>query len=246
MSNIAEKETLVEEYNWNKVIFDQIKNEYWFNTIKRNVEKARSKGDVFPPTNLVFNAFKLCPRHKFKVLILGDQPYHLAGQDHGLAYSTLSLMRPVSLGYIYAEINRSLFENGYNFRSTSNDLTEWAEQGVLLLNNILTVENGKPNSHKKINWEKFIIRTLSATYIHRTPFVVMLWGKELHKYASFWDNSPQKVLVLKAANPGSEAYPGRSNRMRFIGCDHFRLANEFLISNNIEPIDWLIRKQLIL
>ena len=165
-----------------------------------------------------------------KVLILGQDPYHEPGQAHGLSFSVNpGIDIPPSLCNIYKELQSDLGcyipNNGY--------LKKWADQGVMLLNNVLTVRAHQANSHRGIGWEKFTEATIRALNEQDRPIVYMLWGRPAQEKCSILNNP--KHLVLKAPHPSPlSVYRG------FWGCKHFSQANDFLVKNGLQPIDWQI------
>ncbi|MBP7005801.1 uracil-DNA glycosylase [Patescibacteria group bacterium] len=183
---------------------------------------------IYPPPAQVFYALDMCPVDRVRVVILGQDPYHGAGQAHGLSFSVASGTRlPPSLQNIFKELRDDL---GIPM-STTGDLTKWAEQGVLLLNATLTVEAGKPGSHQKHGWEAFtdgIMKELSAKKEH---LVFILWGKFAQQKAEFIDET--KHLVLKAAHPSP--YSASSG---FFGSKPFSQTNAYLVQNGYAAIDW--------
>ncbi len=221
MASIANdwREKLLPEYNkpYYRELYKFIKDEY-------------SKHVIYPPSEDIFNALHYTPLNNVKVVILGQDPYHEPNQAHGLCFSVLpGNPAPPSLVNIYKELNTDLGcfipDNGY--------LKKWADQGVLLLNTVLTVRAHIANSHAGHGWELFtdaIIKTVNET---DRPIVFMLWGSPAQKKAALLDNP--KHLVLTAPHPSPlSAHRG------FFGCRHFSTANEFLKKNGIEPIDWQI------
>ena len=190
-------------------------------------EKAAGKR-IFPKGSEWFRALDLTPLDEVRVVILGQDPYHGEGQAHGLCFSVQPGVRPPpSLVNIYKELESDL---GIR-RPRHGFLENWAKQGVLLLNSVLTVEMGQAASHQRRGWEEFtdeIIRTVNAK---KDPVVFMLWGAYAQKKAAFVDTT--KHLVLKAAHPSPlSAHNG------FLGCKHFSKANAFLAANGQRPIDW--------
>lgn len=192
--------------------------------VKGWIKERRTKVDVVPDSKSVFKAFHLCPYEETKIVILGQDPYPTPGHAHGLAFSSLGREIPDSLQNIFEELKSDLYSEYPNrdelFRSA--DLTRWAEQGVLLLNTILTTEAGERLAHKNVGWEFFtqkIIQYLGREY--EKPLVFMLWGKEAGTYAQYIDN---KHLVLTAAHPSP-----LSAKKGFFGCKHFSQAIEFLV-----------------
>jgi len=186
-----------------------------------------SVSTVFPPSSEVFSALNSTPLKEVKVVIIGQDPYHGENQAMGLSFSVPKDMRiPPSLKNIYKELNTDV---GIEIPS-HGDLTQWAEQGVFLLNAMLTVERGKAGSHKKIGWQNFtdaVIKTLSN---ERDNLIFMLWGNFAKKKAELIDNS--KHLILEAAHPSPLA------RGTFFGSQHFSKANAYLMKMGKKPIDW--------
>ncbi|MBQ8982020.1 MAG: uracil-DNA glycosylase [Lachnospiraceae bacterium] len=185
---------------------------------------------VYPPSEEIFTAFHLTPLSQVKVVILGQDPYHEKGQAHGLSFSVKpGIDTPPSLVNIYTELQSDLGcyipNNGY--------LTKWADQGVLMLNTLLTVRAHQAFSHKGIGWEEFTDAAIRILNEQDRPIVYLLWGKPAQQKASMLDNP--KHLILTAPHPSPlSAYRG------FFGCKHFSKANEYLMQHGIEPIDWQI------
>ncbi len=211
---------LQEEFHkdYYKKLFTFVKDEY-------------SKHVVYPPSEDIFNALHLTPLKDVKVLILGQDPYHEPGQAHGLSFSVLpeKADTPPSLVNIYKELSDDLGlyipNNGY--------LKKWADQGVLLLNTVLTVRAHQANSHKGKGWEQFTDAIIRAVNEQDRPVVYMLWGKPAQNKKVMLNNP--KHLILEAPHPSPlSAYRG------FFGCKHFSKCNEFLVQNGLEPIDWQI------
>ncbi len=201
-----------------KELFEFVKQEY-SNTV------------VYPPADDIFNAFHFTPLSKVKVLILGQDPYHNVHQAHGLCFSVLPDQPeiPPPLQNIYKEINDDIGceipNNGY--------LKKWADQGVLMLNTVLTVRAHQANSHKGMGWEKFTDAVIQAVNEQDRPIVYLLWGKPAQSKIPMLNNP--KHLILKASHPSPlSAFRG------FFGCKHFSQTNNFLIENGLEPIDWQI------
>ena len=185
---------------------------------------------IYPPPEDIFNALHLTPLSKVKVVILGQDPYHGEGQAHGLSFSVRPGIKvPPSLANIYKELHDELGcqvpDNGC--------LIPWAEQGVLLLNTVLTVRAHQANSHREHGWEQFTDAILRAVNAQDRPIVYMLWGAPAQKKAAMLDNP--RHLVLKARHPSPlSAYKG------FFGCGHFIECNQFLQEHGSAPIDWQI------
>ena len=185
---------------------------------------------IYPPAEDIFNAFHFTPLSKVKVMILGQDPYHNENQAHGLCFSVKKGVDiPPSLVNIYQELHDDLGcyipNNGY--------LKKWADQGVLLLNTVLTVRAHQANSHQGKGWEQFTDAVIEAVNAQDRPIVYLLWGRPAQSKIPMLTNS--KHLILKAPHPSPlSAYRG------FFGCRHFSQANAFLEKNGIEPIDWQI------
>ena len=185
---------------------------------------------IYPPGTHIFNAMNSTPFKQVRVVILGQDPYHGPGQAHGLCFSVLPGVRvPPSLANIYREIEADLGfsppHHGY--------LQSWAEQGVLLLNAVLTVERGQAGSHQGKGWERFTDRIVQLLNDEREGLVFMLWGGYAMKKGAVIDR--RKHLVLKAPHPSPlSAHRG------FLGCRHFSTTNEYLQQHQQQPIDWSV------
>ena len=219
--------------DWLTAISGEFKKEY-YRKLYEFVKDEYSKTVIYPPADDIFNAFHFTPLSKVKVLILGQDPYHNENQAHGLSFSVPESQRdiPPSLQNIYKELQSDcgcyIPDNGY--------LKKWADQGVLLLNTVLTVRAHQANSHQGRGWEQFTDAVIQAVNAQDRPIVYMLWGSPAQKKISMLNN--QKHLILKAPHPSPlSAYRG------FFGCHHFSLANKFLSDNGIEPIDWQIENK---
>ncbi len=202
-------------------------SEKYFKDIDKYLQHEFYRKTIYPPKNKIFNAFELCHFKDTKVVILGQDPYHQKDQAHGLAFSVPKGIRiPPSLRNIYKEI-----ELEFEIKKEHGELTKWAEQGVLLLNSFLTVEESKPMAHSKIGWEIFTDQVLIELNQKEEAVVFLLWGAPAHKKEKLITNS--KHLVLKSVHPSPlSAHRG------FLGCNHFKLANEFLKKNNLKEIQW--------
>lgn len=216
--------------DWLPAVSEEFKKPY-YRTLYSYVKEEYSKTTVYPPADDIFNAFHFTPLSKVKVLLLGQDPYHNVNQAHGLSFSVLPSQKdiPPSLQNIYQELHDDLGcfipNNGY--------LKKWADQGVLLLNTVLTVRAHQANSHQGKGWEKFTDAVIQAVNSEDRPIVYFLWGKPAQSKMSMLDNP--KHLILKAPHPSPlSAYRG------FFGCKHFSQANTFLEEHDIEPIDWQI------
>jgi len=216
--------------DWLPCLKEEFKKDY-YRKLYEFVKKEYSEHVVYPPSEDIFNALHYTPLSKVKVVILGQDPYHEPDQAHGLSFSVPPTQRklPPSLQNIYKELHDELGlyipDNGY--------LKKWADQGVLLLNTVLTVREHEAFSHSEKGWEIFTDAIIAAVNKQDRPIVFLLWGAPAQRKAGMLDNS--RHLILKAPHPSPlSVYRG------FWGCDHFRKCNEFLKSNGIEPIDWQI------
>ena len=218
------------EESWKEALKEEFEKPY-FQTLVSYLKNEKTNGKViYPPGNLIFNAFEKTPFPKVEVVILGQDPYHNPGEAMGLSFSVPQGIKiPPSLQNIYKEINSDL---GIPI-PTHGDLTSWAEQGVFLLNAILTVEKNQPASHQKIGWQFFTDAVIKKLSTDRTGIVFMLWGNFAKKKKELIDTN--KHLVLEAAHPSPLAGGA------FFGCKHFSQANAYLKKNGAKTIDWTIR-----
>lgn len=215
------------EPGWKEKLSDEFKKEY-FVTLTDFVRKEYTSTRVFPPGNLIFNAFNLCPFDRVKVVIIGQDPYHNAGQAHGLCFSvTDGTQFPPSLINIFKELNRDLDIPV----PLSGNLERWAGQGVLLLNAILTVRAHQALSHEKRGWEKFTDAAINALNREKENLVFMLWGNYAQNKGASID--PSRHLILKTVHPS----PLSASR-GFFGCSHFSRCNEWLTKRGLEPVAW--------
>ena len=216
--------------DWDEKIGREFEKEYYLK-LRNFLKEEYTSHTVFPDMYDLFSALKATPYSKVKVVILGQDPYHEPGQAHGMAFSVKPGMQiPPSLLNMYKEINS---EFGYPVPKTGY-LMKWAEQGVLLLNTVLTVRSGEANSHQNKGWEIFtdeIIRQLNA---RRDGIVFLLWGNNAKKKKELITNTQHYILETVHPSPLSAS-------RGFMGCGHFKKANEFLISNLKSPIDWQIK-----
>jgi uracil-DNA glycosylase len=216
--------------SWKEILNDELQNPYFIeltNEVKRLYNDK--KGLIFPKATDIFRAFDLCPLDAVKVVILGQDPYPTKGHAHGLCFSVELDVRPFpkSLNNIFKEIQDDL---GKPIPSDGN-LERWAKQGVLLLNSVLTVEDGKPDSHKGLGWEKFTDAVIRKINVQKEGIVIMLWGSKAIAKEEMIDKS--KHLILKSVHPSPlSAYRG------FFGCKHFSKSNEFLRMMEKPEIDW--------
>lgn len=208
--------------SWKNIIQEEQKLPYYIQLMEYINEQYKFHA-VYPPHNMIFNAFKLTEYEDVKVVILGQDPYHGEGQANGLAFSVNEgVTPPPSLKNIFKEIGCDT-KNG--------DLTYLAKQGVLLLNSVLTVRKGEPNSHKDIGWEIFTQRIIKCLNHRDTPIVFLLWGNYAKKMKQLITNKSHLILTSVHPSPLSANYG-------FFGCNHFKLANDFLEKNNLIPISW--------
>ena len=215
--------------DWLPAVNAEFKKPYYAD-LYRFVKEEYSKVAVYPPSDEIFSALHLTPLSKVKVVIIGQDPYHNVGQAHGLCFSVRPEVEiPPSLVNIYKELQSDLGckipNNGY--------LVKWAEQGVLLLNTVLTVRAHQANSHQGKGWEQFTDAIIRAVNAEDRPIAYLLWGRPAQSKMSMLDNPKHKVFTAPHPSPLS-AHRG------FFGCKHFSQANAFLMENGVEPIDWQI------
>lgn len=215
------------ESSWKSVLAAEFGKPY-FPQLTKYVKNAYVSGVIYPAPKNIFNAFALCPFENLKVVILGQDPYHGINQAHGLSFSVPNGMKiPPSLQNIYKEIKSDL---GTEIPLDGN-LERWANQGVLLLNATLTVEQGKPGSHQGVGWEQFTDAVITSVSNHKEHVVFLLWGNFARSKATLID--PQKHLILQAPHPSPfSAHTG------FFGCKHFSTANYYLAKKGISEIIW--------
>ena len=216
--------------DWLTCIQDEFKKPY-YKELYTFIRQEYNTHVIYPPADDIFNAFHLTPLGEVKVLILGQDPYHGEHQAHGLCFSVLPDQPdlPPSLQNIYKELQDDLGceipNNGY--------LKKWAQQGVLMLNTVLTVRAHQAGSHQGKGWEQFTDAIIQAVNAQDRPIVYLLWGKPAQSKIPMLTNP--KHLILKAPHPSPlSAYRG------FFGCRHFSQTNEFLKKNGFAPIDWQI------
>lgn len=218
--------------DWLDALKDEFKKPYYAKLHKKVLEEYHTHL-IFPPADDIFNAFHLTPLKNVKVVILGQDPYHNVNQAHGLCFSVKPEVEiPPSLVNIYKELHDDLgceiANHGY--------LTKWAEQGVLMLNTVLTVRAHQANSHRGIGWEEFTDAALRAVNAQDRPIVYILWGKPAQAKRSMLTNP--KHLILEAPHPSPlSAYRG------FFGSKPFSKTNAFLEEHGVEPIDWQIESR---
>ncbi len=216
------------EESWKELLKESFEESYFLQIIEHLKAEKATNTVIYPPGSKIFYAFEKTPFTKVKLVILGQDPYHGPGQAHGLSFSVpAGIAIPRSLQNIFKELQSDI---GLKI-PVSGDLSPWAEQGVLLLNASLTVRANEPASHAQIGWLQFtdhVIRKLSEEKQH---LVFLLWGKFAQDKQNLIDSS--KHLILKAAHPS----PFSADR-GFFGCKHFSKANEYLMHQGFEPIDW--------
>ncbi len=215
--------------DWLPAVNAEFKKPY-YTELYKFVKEEYSNVAVYPPSDEIFSALHLTPLSKVKVVIIGQDPYHNVGQAHGLCFSVRPEVDiPPSLVNIYKELQSDLGckipNNGY--------LVKWAEQGVLLLNTVLTVRAHQANSHQGKGWEQFTDAIIRAVNAEDRPIAYLLWGRPAQSKMSMLDNPKHKVFTAPHPSPLS-AHRG------FFGCKHFSQANAFLEENGVEPIDWQI------
>lgn len=214
---------------WDELLAEEFKKDYYLQLRRFLISEYNSR-TIYPPMNDIFNALKATSYSDVKAVILGQDPYHGAGQAHGMCFSVKKgTPPPPSLQNIFKEIQSEL---GLPI-PPHGELTAWAQSGVLLLNTVLTVREGMANSHRGHGWEILTDRIIELLNERETPIVFLLWGGNARAKAKLINNP--KHLVLQCAHPSPlSAHNG------FFGCGHFIKANEFLQSNGIEPINWSI------
>ena len=212
---------------WDSLLGDQFEKEYYKKLRSFLVSEYKTK-TIYPNMYDIFNALKYTSYSDVKAVIIGQDPYHGAGQAHGLCFSVKKgIEPPPSLKNIFKEIRAEL---GTEI-PVHGELTSWAKQGVLLLNAVLTVRAGEANSHKNMGWEIFTDRIIEILNQREDPIVFLLWGANAGKKAELITNPKHQIFRCAHPSPLS-AYNG------FFGCGHFKAVNDFLIANNKKPIDW--------
>ncbi len=216
------------EPGWKEALREEFEQPY-MRELSAFLRREKAAGKViYPPGPLIFNALNSTPLERVKVVILGQDPYHGPGQAHGLCFSVQpGVMPPPSLQNIFKELNRDLNLDppGHGF------LQRWADQGVLMLNTSLTVEQGIAGSHAKAGWQRFTDRVIEVVNERRPHLVFMLWGAHAQSKARLID--PTRHLMLKSAHPSPlSAHRG------FLGNGHFSRANQFLKQHGMDAVDW--------
>ena len=212
---------------WNEILAEEMQKDY-YQELQAFVQKRRAEVRVFPEEKNVFNALELTPFESVKVVILGQDPYHGFGQAHGLSFSVQKgTSLPPSLKNIYKELQEDIGGE----LPTEGDLSHWAKQGVLLLNTVLTVEEGNANSHKGMGWERLTNRLIESLNELKHPVIFILWGKPAQDKEKLITNSNH--VILKAPHPSPlSAYRG------FFGSKPFSRVNDILIQQGQTPIRW--------
>ncbi len=215
---------------WSEV-FKKIKEKHDFSTLEEVLDDKYKNGRVFPPREEIYTAFKLTSFENVRVVILGQDPYHGEGQSHGLAFSVNEGIKiPPSLRNMYKEL-----EDDLNIVRTGGSLKDWASQGVLLLNTVLTVDAHEANSHRGLGWEQFTDSVIEIVSEELDNVVFILWGKPAQKKAALIDAS--KHLIIKSVHPSPlSAYRG------FFGSRPFSRTNEYLRENGRAMVDWSEQK----
>ena len=217
------------QYSWQRLLADEFEKEY-FQDLFKFIDQEYEVGNVFPPKELIFSAFEHTPYEQVKVVILGQDPYHGAGQSHGLAFSVQKGVKiPPSLRNVYKELASDLAIEP----ASHGNLTSWANQGVLLLNTVLTVREGEANSHQKHGWERFTDRVIEVLNEREDPIVFVLWGKPAQQKTTMIDAT--KHIIIQSFHPS----PLSASR-GFFGSKPFSKVNDALISLGKQPIDWQI------
>lgn len=215
--------------DWDNILADEWEKPY-YKELREFLKSEYSTRKIYPDMNDIFNALKYTAFADTKAVIIGQDPYHGEGQAHGLCFSVKKgVTPPPSLKNIYKELKADI---GFEIPS-HGELVSWAKQGVLMLNNVLTVREANPNSHKGKGWEKFTDRVISELNRKDTPVVFLLWGANAQKKAEIITNPIHKKLICVHPSPLSAS-------RGFFGCKHFSKTNEILKSNGIKEIDWQI------
>lgn len=215
--------------SWDNILEDEFNKDY-FKELLKKVDQEYANYKVYPPREKIFSAFKTTDFNNIKVVLLGQDPYHGEGQAHGLCFSVLpGINPPPSLKNMYKEMSEDVGTKP----PSHGCLISWARQGVLMLNTVLTVREGSPNSHAGLGWQTFTDNVIKKINQSDKPVVFLLWGANAKNKAGLITNPIH--LKLECAHPSPfSAYNG------FFGCKHFSKTNNFLKSKGREPIDWQI------
>ena len=217
--------------NWTDLLATEKKQKYFIDTLSYVAQKRAAGVTVYPTQDNVFSTFSATPFEQVKVVILGQDPYHGANQAHGLCFSVLpGVKTPPSLVNIYKELKQDI--SGFEIPN-HGFLQSWTEQGVLLLNTVLTVEQGQAHSHKHLGWEEFTDVVIQKLSDHGSGIIFLLWGAHAQKKGAKIDTNKHHVLSAPHPSPLS-AHRG------FLGCQHFSQTNRLLGQQNKKPIDWCL------
>ena len=212
--------------DWDVILKEEYEKDY-FKRIKDIVRREYQNKEIFPPAKEVFYAFRETSYKDTKVVILGQDPYHGKGEANGLCFSVnRGIKMPPSLSNIYKEL-----ENDLGIKRTDTDLSDWARQGVLLLNSVLTVEKDKPASHKYVGWEEFTDSVIKKLNDKKEPVVFILWGNFAKSKIKYITNPQHLIISSSHPSPFSVNYG-------FFGSKPFSKTNEFLKKHNLKEIEW--------
>ncbi|MEM0577590.1 uracil-DNA glycosylase [Flavobacterium polysaccharolyticum] len=216
--------------SWQTFLSEEIQKDFFLN-LMQEVDEEYQNHTCFPSKDLIFSAFNHCALEDVKVVIIGQDPYHGEGEANGLSFSVNDGVKiPPSLRNIYRELTDDL---GAIFMPTSGNLKAWAKQGVLLLNATLSVRKDSPNSHKHLAWSRFTDVVIEKLASEKQQLVFLLWGSFAQKKGNKIDRNQH--LVLESGHPS----PMSANQGKWFGNRHFSQTNTYLISNGLQPIDWL-------
>jgi uracil-DNA glycosylase len=219
----------IKNTSWKTMLQQEFEKPY-FQKLRIDVENEYENGSCYPPKEFIFNAFEFCDLDYLKVVIIGQDPYHGEGEANGLCFSVNEGVKiPPSLRNIFREIN---FDFEAIFEPSSGNLEAWAKQGVLLLNNSLTVRKDAPNSHKHLDWSIFTDVVIDLISKEKEHIVFLLWGNFAQKKGSNIDR--KKHLVLESGHPS----PMSANQGKWFGNKHFSKTNEYLKLKNLKGIEW--------
>jgi uracil-DNA glycosylase len=217
----------INEASWSNALKEEFENDS-FIRLMNAVEQEYAQNTVFPPKELLFSAFELCPLSQLKVVILGQDPYHSKGLAHGLSFSVKNQPKlPPSLRNIYKELLADVGSNKFSI----GDLSHWATQGVLLLNAMLSVEEAMPASHQQLGWENFTNHVISLISVQKEHVVFVLWGAFAQDKKNLIDSTKHLVICSPHPSPFS-AHKG------FFGSKPFSKTNNYLTHHGLAPIDW--------
>ncbi|MDP1880149.1 MAG: uracil-DNA glycosylase [Parachlamydiaceae bacterium] len=224
--------TFTLESSWHEILKEELSSAYMMELANFLEKEYLEKQSIYPPKELIFNAFNQTPFNDVQVVLIGQDPYHGYGQAHGLCFSVPEGVKPPpSLENIFKELSSDLQIS----RPAHGSLLSWAKQGVLLLNATLTVSEGSPLSHQRRGWEQFTDAVVSKLMEREDKLIFVLWGKSAQKKCRILTEHQGHHYVLTAPHPSPlSAYQG------FFGCRHFSKINELLISQEKAPIDWVL------